>query len=109
MPKVPQEFLEILEREGASLESEGVSDVGLPPEGAMRAITILRRAGIGIIGGEVWERKGDRITPTYDIWYVNRADYQEMNEFLQSSWAMAEREVSRYLHANERIIITLGI
>jgi len=107
--RVPSEFLTILQQEGVSLQSEGVADVALAPVAALRAVATLRSAQIGITGGEVWEKKGDRFVLTYDIWNVEKSDYTNYDEFVQASLAIAERQVKKYVDSQDKVFLTLGI
>jgi len=107
--RVPSDFLTILQQEGVSLQSEGVADVALAPVAALRAVATLRSAQIGITGGEVWEKKGDRFVLTYDIWNVEKSDYPNYDEFVQASLAIAERQVKKYVDSQDKVFLTLGI
>lgn len=106
---IPTAFLTILQKEGISLQSEGVVDIALPPDAARRAIDTLRLAQIGVNGGEVWAKNGARFAPTYDIWHVEKSDYSSHEEYLQASLDIAELNVGRYLDAPESIFIVLGL
>lgn len=107
--RIPKEFSSILQQEGVSLQSEGISDVALKPHAALRAIEILRSAQIGIVGGEVWERKDGRFFPTYDIWDVDRSNYKNDADHASISLDIAERQVRTYIDSHKDIFITLGI
>lgn len=106
---IPKEFLAILQEEGISLRSEGVNDIALKPEAALRAVAALRTSQVGITGGEIWEKKDERFFPTYDIWDVEKSDYSNISEYIQASLDIAERQIKKYVAAFNEIVVTLGI
>src|SRR5262245_48745013 len=94
--RIPDAFSAILRERGRSLQSEGVRDVALPPDAAMQAITILKVARVGILGGEVWVEKGTRFELcAADVWDIERSDFEDEDQFLAASWQMAEKQVAR--------------
>ena len=103
------EYLSILQKEGVSLQREGVNDVALTPAAAHRAIAALRCSQTGIIGGEIWRKKGDRFVPTYDIWDVEKSDYLSHAEYVLASLEIAERQVQKYVDSQDDVFVTLGI
>jgi hypothetical protein len=106
---IPLEFQSILDQDGVSLKSEGVADIALPPGAARRALDVLRAAKIAVTGGEVWCRRGDRFTPTYDIWNVESADYSTVDEYVRDSLEVADKQVNKYMSLQEGFFIALGI
>ncbi|MFN4120705.1 hypothetical protein [Acidovorax sp.] len=105
----PEEFLAILQQEGVSLQSEGVNDIALPLNTALRAIAILRTSRVATIGGEVWERVGDRFKPTYDGWTNEREDRIGESEYIDSSLNAAEKVVAFYSSRGGDFYIAFGI
>ena len=107
--RVSEKFLELLQLEGISLASEGVSDIALFPAIALQAIQLLRCSQTGIIGGEVWKCNSEgRFVPTYDIWDLDKSDYKSVDEYLLQSSDIAEKQVRGYLGSTD-IVIVLGI
>ena len=106
---IPPEFQSILDQDGVSLESEGVADIALPPSAARRALDVLRSAKIAVTGGEVWCRSGNRFTPTYDIWNVEKADYSTVDEYVRDSLEVAGKQVDKYMSLQDGFFIALGI
>lgn len=109
MTRVPSDFLQLLANEGVSLHQEGVVDVALTPSVAKQAIALLRFAGVAVIGGEVWEKRGDSFFPTYDIWNVEEDDYSSQEKYVKASLDIADQQVQKYLKSKERVYVVLGI
>ena len=107
--KIPDDFLLIVAQEGVSLEREGVSEIALTSEAAVRAIEILGVAHVAIKGGEVWERGGDRFKPTYDGWNLERKDYGSENDYVEASLEAAKKLASFYASRDGDFYITLGL
>jgi Immunity protein 40 len=103
------EYRAILEQEGVSLQSEGIADVALAPVAAQRAIAVLKSAQVGVVGGEVWKREGNRFIPTYDIWNVEKSDYASHEEYIQQSLKIADQQVCKYINSQDEVYLTLGI
>jgi len=108
MSKIPAAFWQLLREEGIPLTSAGVGDIGLSPQFAAKAIQILKDAGIALIGGETWQRVGERCVPTYDIWNIERESFPDLQDYLKESWKRAESHVAR-CEKREDIFLTLGI
>jgi Immunity protein 40 len=106
---IPQEFLTILEQEGQSLKSEGVADIALSPHMALRALEVLRRAEVAVTGGEVWKKVGDRFQPTYDIWNIEKADFESSDLYVQASLNMAQQQIKNYIDSSDEIFVSIGI
>lgn len=105
---IPLAYMDILRQEGISLGSEGVNDIGLKPEAALRALGELRKAGICVVGGEVWVESGGRMVPTYDIWSVEEGDYNSRDEYLLVSFDVSEHQISRYISHGDGVVIVIG-
>lgn len=104
--KYPEDFFTLLQREGVSLSREGVGDVALPLNAAVQAIAILRTSRTATIGGEVWQKVGDRFKPTYDGWGFegNICDNENINSTLNS----VERLINFYASQRGEFYITFG-
>lgn len=107
--KIPESFFSILRQEGVSLKSEGVDDMALPLEAALRAISILRASRVPTVGGEVWERVGDRFKPTYDGWSLERENCIDENEYIDATLNAAEKVVGFYSSRNGVFFIAFGV
>jgi len=107
---IPASFSQILKEAGISLSSEGVGDIALTPKAAARAIQALKDAGVGITGGEAWQRKADRFLPTYDNWSIESSDFSNRDDYLRESWKRAECHITRYASGSrDDILIAIGI
>lgn len=105
--KVPDTYLRLLREEGISLAGSGVNDTGLPPRSAAKAIQILKDSGIALIGGEAWQKVGERFVPIYDIWNIERGDFPDLQDYLRESWRLAESHVARH-EKRDDIFLVLG-
>jgi Immunity protein 40 len=66
------DYEEFLENAGLSLRDLGLAERALVRTDALRAVTLLSQAGLPIIGGDVYWRKGSSIEPAYANWYVEQ-------------------------------------
>ncbi|GKS77988.1 hypothetical protein AVME950_23850 [Acidovorax sp. SUPP950] len=107
--KIPDAFFLIFEQEGISLENEGVKEIALPPDAAVRAIEILRIARVAIKGGEVWEKFGDRFKPTYDGWNLEREDCRNEDDYVEASLEAAKKLAIFYMSQKGDFYITIGL
>lgn len=106
---VPKEFLDLVQARGVSLRSSGSADFAFAPDVALDALRILHGGGIGVLGGEVWRRTGDRFTVTEDIWDVERGDFADPKTFVTASHELAERQVRKYLDQRDSVVVALSI
>lgn len=104
--RIPDEYLRIIEAEGMALKSEGIDDIGLRPEAALRAVAVMRRELKAVLGGEAWRLRGDRFEFLYDIWNIERSTFDSEEKFLTAGWQLAEAQATRYL-SDEGVIIVL--
>ena len=72
-------------REGEFLEMLGVRNWALDRAGALDAVERLSCEGVAVAGGDVYRREDGRLETTYDNWYCNRNDGEQMNEYIERS------------------------
>ena len=107
--RTPEQYDTILRERGRSLRSEGLRDVALPVDAALEAIGALKAARIPVLGGEVWVEKGPRFElRAAEIWDIERAEFEDEEQFLAASWKLAEEQVAR-LRSTPNVLVTLTI
>lgn len=84
------EFDEFLTKSGISLASLHIRDVGLLRSDALKAVEILRQAKLPILGGDVYLRRGNQITITYDNWNTQPKPSEKLESYLRRSWEETE-------------------
>lgn len=87
---IPPEFDEFLTKLGISLASLGIRDVGLLRGDALKAVEILRRAKLPILGGDVYFRRGDQIALAYANWHADPKPSEDLQSYLRRSWEKTE-------------------
>lgn len=81
---------------GESLEMLGVRNWVLDHAGALEAVERLSREGVAVAGGDVYRRENGRLEPTYDNWYCNRSDGEQMHEYVERSIDIARGYITDY-------------
>ena len=93
---IPKEYMSLLEREGYPLTNIGIKEIALNKPSAIKAIEILSKTSIGILGGDVYIIVNGKIEITYDNWYCNEKTFNNYFEFLRESCAIAKAYIRRY-------------
>jgi len=88
--KASEECSDLLAKSGVSLAPLGIRDIGLARSDALRAVEILRRGQLPILGGDVYLRRGDRLEVAYANWYADPKPEEERETYLHRSWDKAE-------------------
>ena len=78
---------------GVSLEGLGIREVGLTRGDALKAIDLLEKDSIPILGGDVYLRRGSKIEPAYANWYSDPVPGEEHTEFFGRSWKRAREYI----------------
>ena len=86
----------ILKQNGHSLESIGVSGFGLDKHFALELIKILRAENIAILGGDVYRINANQIEPTYDNWFLDKADGMDDSIYIEKSLEKAGMFIQNY-------------
>lgn len=81
---------------GEYLEMLGVRNWALDQAGALDAVEKLSCQGIAVAGGDVYRRENGRLESTYDDWYCNRNDGEQMDEYVERSTSLARNYISAY-------------
>lgn len=92
---------------GKSLEMLGVRNWALDQAGALDALERLRDEGIAVSGGDVYRRENDRLEPTYDNWYCDRGDGEQVGEYVERSIGVAINYITEYLNPDGRAFFSL--
>ena len=95
--KTSKEYDDLCRSVGVSLDSPGLTEVGLKRADALHAVAILRSAGLAILGGDVYLRSGGRVAPSDgNSWYVNRQPGEHADAYLRRSWERAESYIKMF-------------
>lgn len=110
--KTSKEYDALCGSAGVSLESPGLTDVGLKRADALRAVAILKGAGLVILGGDVYLRSNGRVTPSDgNSWYVNPKPGEQADGYLRRSWERAESYIKAFpesLDSEPLFVIVVG-
>jgi hypothetical protein len=98
--QVPIEFEELLSKSGVSLASLGISDVGLLRSDALRAVEILRRGGVPILGGDVYLKRGERIEVAYANWHIDPEAGEDRESYSKRTWDRTEAYLAKFPNSN---------
>ena len=91
------EYQQLLTNAGVPLlQKVGVDEVALSRQDALRAVEILRRASLPILGGDVYfERRGD-IESAIANWHADPRPGESRGEYLARSWATTETYIQKF-------------
>lgn len=79
----------------------------LDQAGALDVLKRLRDEGIAVAGGDVYRRENDCLEPTYDNWYCDRGDGEQIGEYVERSIGVAMNYVAEYLNSDGRAFFSL--
>jgi hypothetical protein len=82
---------------GIALDEIGLRQVGLTRADALSAISLIEKASLPILGGDVYlQHVSARMTPAYANWYCNRKPNEVPRDYLARSWSLATAYVRDY-------------
>jgi len=73
-----------------------VADIALILEDALAAIKLARDAGIPILGGDVYMRRGGRITLANANWHTDPQQGESLEVYAHRTWAESDAYLRRY-------------
>ena len=91
----PKEIEEIL-KVGKPLFSFGIKNWALTKAEAIAVIEKLYLSGVSILGGDVYENKGEVFESNYDNWYCDPLPDEEHGAFLDRSIKIAKQYIELY-------------
>lgn len=59
-----------------SLASAGIDGLGWTREDALQVLRYTRRAGLIVLGGDLWRHEADRWIPAYENWSCRLTSYE---------------------------------
>lgn len=101
------EIIDSILSAGESLEVPGVRNWALNQAGALCALERLHQEGIAVAGGDVYRLENGRLEPTYDNWYCDRGDGEQIGEFVERSIGVAVNYITEYSNSDERAFFSL--
>ena len=81
---------------GVPLEKFGVQNFGLTREQALSVLDKFRCSGIAILGGDVYRISNGKLEPTYDNWYCDRENSENIDDYTRRSIQKANEFISSY-------------
>jgi hypothetical protein len=93
---LPDSYRSLLDRSGISLQNPGLNEKALKRVDALYAVTVLRDAGVPILGGDVYFRHGNRIELAYANWHADPKPGEDRHVYLKRSWDTTESYVKRF-------------
>ena len=93
--RLPEEF----RQNSRTLTQQGVEDIVWPAASIVDVLKALGTLCVAVLGGDVYERRGDWFEPTYDSWHCDRAVSESFQVYSQRS----VMEALRYINAHARL------
>ena len=97
------EYQEIVDQGGQSLEDAGVTGHGLERSAALKAISVLSHHKIPILGGDVFRLSNGKLELTYDNWHIDKKDDEATKSYAIRSAQISENYVRNY-HEPEDVV-----
>jgi hypothetical protein len=90
-------YRRLLQTRGASLQQRfGISEVALAKEDALSALQLLSEAEFGVLGGDVYFKRGDAIELAYANWHCDPNAGESSGDFRRRSIKVAEDYIKRF-------------
>lgn len=81
---------------GKWLGESGINNWALTKSQALEALDKLLNLNIAVLGGDVYETRGDYIQPNYDNWYSDRQPGESKEDYLNRSIEESRTYIERY-------------
>src|SRR6266508_2570448 len=101
---VPEDFSRILHSEGKPLAqiNPGSQELALKPAAALKALGLLARTEVAILGGDVLSESSGKLEYTHENWYCERLLGETATAFAHRSRAVAHRFVDELIRQGEK-------
>lgn len=93
---ISQDYQQLLQEKGIPLTALGIKDIGLTRDDALRAVSVLQRDSIPILGGDVYFRRGAKIELAYANWHSDPKPDEDRDNFLRRSWTTAFKYIETF-------------
>ena len=103
----PSEYLELISSHGISLRCLGLTEMALCRADAMRAVELLRKTSVPILGGDVYFRKVTGIELAYANWHSDPLDGEDGEAFVKRSCRETEHYIEKFPTTDEEPIFVL--
>jgi hypothetical protein len=94
--KISKDFEKLLADRGVSLEDLGLQDIALRRNDAIRAIQLLLRDSIPVLGGDVYYHEDSRNSIAYANWYCEPEGGENVAAFATRSCKRASEYINRF-------------
>jgi len=87
---------------GIPLNHLGINNWALNKEQAVRALDELEKAGVPVLGGDVYEIVDDIPESNNDNWYCNRHENEPLEQYVSRSIEHTRKYVDSYCNPSRR-------
>lgn len=94
----------ILQRGMYLEEVMGVRNWGLRPVDAIGVLGELQKAGIGVLGGDLYVEVKGRLRPAYSVWHCDPKPGEAESEFVSRSVEASKIFLEKYLSRNDIMV-----
>lgn len=90
-------YRELLKTRGVSLQQRfGISDIALATEDALSALQMLSAMSCGVLGGDVYFKRGDVVELAYASWHCDPEKDESAGDFCRRSIDVAQEYIRRF-------------
>jgi hypothetical protein len=93
--------------QGCWLGNLGIQNWALDRSLTLDVLSQLERAGVAVLGGDVYIRQGEAIEPSYDNWYCERRADETVLAFVSRSTRAAREYVIAYSPNRRDVLFAL--
>lgn len=90
------DFRQFVRKHSVPVSDQSGSERALSKINTLRALELLIDSDTAVLGGDVYRMDRDRMRPTYDNWYTERAEGESIIDFAVRSRRAAEEYVGDY-------------
>lgn len=92
---------------GSWLGNIGVKNWALDRNAILDVLSQFERAGVAVLGGDVYIQQGGVIQPSYDNWYCERISSEPFFAFVSRSIKVAREYIIRYSPDRSDVLFVL--
>jgi hypothetical protein len=83
---ISESYQQLLRDKDITLSGMGIRDIGLTRENALRAVSLLQKDSVPILGGDVFFRRGSKIEVAYANWHSDPKPGEDRDAYNGRSW-----------------------
>lgn len=98
------EYIELIRKEGIPLSeiNTGSNEYALSIDISLKAIDLLKKSSIPILGGDIMSYTLGKLAYTYENWYTERTADEDKDGYLNRSYDNAKKYIEQFKLLNDK-------